>query len=38
MGIDNAMLDAVRSGKISESRIDEPVRRILEMKARFGVI
>ena len=34
----NAVLDAVRNGEISESRIDESVRRILEMKARFGVL
>jgi len=33
-----AVVDAVRSGRLSEERIDESVRRILEAKARFGVL
>ena len=33
----NAVLDAVRSGEISEERIDESVRRILRFKQRFPV-
>ncbi len=32
-----AILDAVRSGEIPESRIDESVRRILAMKERVGL-
>ncbi|MBD5584314.1 MAG: beta-hexosaminidase [Clostridia bacterium] len=32
------LLDAVKSGKISEKRIDESVRRILEWKLRFGIM
>lgn len=32
------MLDAVRSGKISEQRINESVKRILEVKLRYGVM
>jgi len=33
----NAILAAVKSGEIPESRIDESVRRILEMKAELGL-
>lgn len=33
-----AVVDAVRSGRLSEQRIDESLRRILEAKARFGVL
>src|SRR5690606_22545654 len=33
-----AVVDAVRQGEITESRIDESVRRILTAKARFGVL
>lgn len=33
-----AVVDAVRSGVIDESRIDESVRRILETKSEFGVL
>ena len=33
-----AVVDAVRSGVIDEARIDESVQRILEAKARFGVL
>lgn len=33
----NAILAAVKSGEIPESRIDESVRRILEMKAEVGL-
>jgi beta-N-acetylhexosaminidase len=32
------VIDEVRAGTISEARIDESVRRILEAKARFGVL
>lgn len=32
------IVDAVRSGELPESRIDESVRRILAAKARFGVL
>jgi len=32
------LLKAVENGEISESRIDESVKRILRMKARFGII
>lgn len=32
-----AIVDAVRNGEIKESRIDDSVRRILEMKARLGL-
>ena len=33
-----AVYDAVESGEIPESRIDESVRRILTVKARHGLI
>jgi beta-N-acetylhexosaminidase len=33
----NAMLDAVRSGEISRDRLDQSVRKILEMKASLGL-
>jgi beta-N-acetylhexosaminidase len=33
-----AVIDAVRSGRIPESRIDESVRRILAAKARYGIL
>ncbi|NDJ62787.1 MAG: hypothetical protein GYB67_16815 [Chloroflexi bacterium] len=33
-----AVIDAVRAGTISEARINESVRRILEAKARFGAM
>src|SRR5690606_23786013 len=33
-----AVTDAVRSGRIPEARIDESVRRILDAKARYGVL
>lgn len=33
-----AVVEAVRSGAIPESRIDESVQRILEAKARYGVL
>ncbi len=33
-----AVIDAVRSGEISEARIDESVQRILDTKARFGIL
>jgi beta-N-acetylhexosaminidase len=32
-----ALLDAVRSGRLSEARIDESVRRILSLKVRYGL-
>ncbi|GGM65418.1 beta-N-acetylhexosaminidase [Longimycelium tulufanense] len=34
----NGVLEAVRSGRISEQRIDESVRRVLEMKFRQGIL
>jgi beta-N-acetylhexosaminidase len=34
----NAVLDAVRSGRISEQRIDESLLRILLMKLKYGVL
>ena len=34
----NAVLDAVRSGELSERRIDESVRRVLELKVERGLI
>ncbi|TDD17365.1 glycoside hydrolase family 3 protein [Kribbella turkmenica] len=34
----NAVLDAVRSGRISEKRIDESVRRILLLKLKNGIL
>jgi beta-N-acetylhexosaminidase len=34
----NAVLDAVRSGAITQQRLDEAVRRILMTKARFGLL
>ncbi len=34
----NAVLDAVRSGELSESRIDESVRRVLELKVARGLV
>ena len=34
----NAVLDAVRSGRISEERIDQSVRRVLAQKWKRGVI
>lgn len=33
----NAVLDAVESGRLTEDRIDESVRRIISMKLRFGI-
>ncbi|MGA5098080.1 glycoside hydrolase family 3 protein [Streptomyces lavendulocolor] len=33
----NAVLAAVRSGEISEARIDESIRRILRLKAKLGL-
>src|SRR2546422_239745 len=36
-GAFHAMVEAVRSGEIPESRIDESVRKILEMKASVGL-
>ncbi|MGA4798772.1 glycoside hydrolase family 3 protein [Streptomyces lavendulocolor] len=33
----NAVLTAVRSGEISEARIDESIRRILRLKAKLGL-
>lgn len=33
-----AVVDAVRSGRLSEDRIDESVRRILDAKSRYGVL
>jgi beta-N-acetylhexosaminidase len=33
----NAVLDAVRAGEISEERLDQSVRRVLELKARRGL-
>lgn len=33
-----AVLDAVRSGRIPEQRLDESVRRILRLKARQGIL
>ncbi|RMF80617.1 MAG: hypothetical protein D6737_07450 [Chloroflexi bacterium] len=33
-----AVVDAVRDGRISEARINESVRRIFDAKARFGVL
>jgi beta-N-acetylhexosaminidase len=36
-GAFHAIIDAVRSGEIPESRIDESVRKILEMKASVGL-
>ncbi|GAA2791647.1 glycoside hydrolase family 3 protein [Saccharopolyspora taberi] len=37
VGIDG-VLNAVRTGRLTEQRIDESVRRVLEMKARRGVV
>ncbi|TWD79448.1 beta-glucosidase-like glycosyl hydrolase [Kribbella amoyensis] len=34
----NSVLDAVRSGRISEQRIDQSVERILKLKVRTGVV
>jgi len=34
----DAILQAVKSGTISEERIDESVLRILEMKKAYGLI
>jgi beta-N-acetylhexosaminidase len=34
----DAVLDAVRSGELTEARIDESVRRVLELKARRGLL
>src|SRR5262249_6070515 len=36
-GAFNAIVEAVRRGEISETRIDESVRRILQMKAAVGL-
>jgi beta-N-acetylhexosaminidase len=33
-----AVIDAVRAGRLTEARIDESVRRILDAKARYGVL
>ncbi len=33
-----AVLDAVNNGTLSESRIDDSVRRILDAKARYGIL
>ncbi len=34
----NAVLDAVRSGELSEERIDQSVRRVLELKVERGLV
>ncbi|MBK1785098.1 glycoside hydrolase family 3 protein [Prauserella cavernicola] len=34
----NGVLDAVRSGRLSEERIDQSVRRILELKEKRGIV
>ena len=34
----NGLLSAVRSGRITEKRLDESVTRLLLMKERFGLI
>jgi len=34
----NILLDAVRRGEISEARINESVRRILKVKAKYGLL
>ncbi len=36
--IKNALLKAVKSGRIKESRINQSVRRILELKLRYGIM
>lgn len=37
-GAIDSVIHAVRSGEISESRIDESVRRILRLKAHYGIL
>ena len=34
----NAVLEAVENGEISEARIDESARRILQAKAKAGLL
>ncbi len=34
----NAVLNAVKSGEISQERLDESVRRILDLKRKYGII
>ena len=34
----DAVLDAVKNGKISEERLDESIRRIIEYKSEYGII
>ncbi|MFC6858113.1 glycoside hydrolase family 3 N-terminal domain-containing protein [Zunongwangia atlantica] len=36
-GFDDALLDAVKAGKVSEKRIDEAVKRILAVKFKLGL-
>jgi beta-N-acetylhexosaminidase len=38
MNVMQAIVDAVRAGRISEARLEASVRRILQMKERFGVL
>ncbi|HLA43226.1 MAG TPA: glycoside hydrolase family 3 N-terminal domain-containing protein, partial [Aggregatilineales bacterium] len=38
LNIKNALIAAVEDGTLSESRIDESVRRILELKAAYGLL
>jgi beta-N-acetylhexosaminidase len=38
LAMKNAILDAVATGGITEARINESVRRILEMKARYNLL
>lgn len=33
-----AVVDAVRSGRLSEARLEESVRRVLQAKAQFGIL
>lgn len=37
IAMQSALLQAVRDGEISESRIDESVERVLELKVRYGL-
>ena len=34
----NAVLNAVKSGEITQERLDESVRRILNLKRKYGII
>jgi len=36
-GFDNALMDAVKSGKVSENRIEEAVKRVLTVKFKLGL-